>query len=487
MKIRLRSRWLLATLLPLVAAPALSQQASFDKKTYVYKTVGDIDIEADVYRADNDDDQPVLMWIHGGALIFGNRSSPPRQLVELCETDGCVLVSIDYRLAPEVKIPAIIEDLEDAIGWIREEGPQLFHADRERLVVAGGSAGGYLTMMSGITVEPKPTALISMWGYGAADAPFDTTPSEFYRTVRPIITRDRAYDGVGAEVLTNTNRRTGPGRSTFYLYTRQHGVWTDEVTGFDPATQRRELDRYAPNRNVTRAYPPMLMIHGTSDSDVPYEESVTMATELARYGVTYEVLLVPGGGHGIGNAEPHLVEAVVARTTAFVREHLFGVGNRLRPPRSGVTMRGQLLTAPEQTQVLQFLSKLAEAEQLAREGQIAEALGAYEARGVDTLALSAPTWNTLCRQGIFHGHATEVMTACDEAIRLAPDLWWARESRGIARALTGDLTGALADLEPFVDRMRNEQTRAQRQRWVDALRAGENPFTPEVLARLRGR
>ncbi len=140
----------------------------------------------------------------------------------------------------------------------------------------------------------------------------------------------------------------------------------------------------------------------------------------------------------------------------------------------------------EQQRVLQFMLQLSEGERLARAGQIQRAIAKYVARGIDTLALSAPTWNTLCRQGVFHGRAADVLKACDESVRLAPNLWWARESRGIARALTGDLEGALADLEPFVDRMRNERTRVERQRWVDALRVGENPFTPEVLARLRG-
>ena len=72
-----------------------------------------------------------------------------------------MLVSIDYRLAPEVKLPAIIEDLKDAFTWIREKGPPLFHANPEKLVVSGGSAGGYLALMSGICVEPRPTALVA--------------------------------------------------------------------------------------------------------------------------------------------------------------------------------------------------------------------------------------------------------------------------------------------------------------------------------------
>jgi acetyl esterase/lipase len=66
----------------------------------------------------------------------------------------CV-VSADYRLAPQAKLPEIIEDVRDFMRWVREKGPELFHADATKVIVAGSSAGGYLTMMTGI-LEPRP-------------------------------------------------------------------------------------------------------------------------------------------------------------------------------------------------------------------------------------------------------------------------------------------------------------------------------------------
>ena len=59
------------------------------------------------------------------------------------------------------------------------------------------------------------------------------------------------------------------------------------------------------------------------------------------------------------------------------------------------------------------------------------------------------------------------------------------DSRGVARALTGDVDGAIADFEAFVARRANNEARAQRQGWISALRAGQNLFTPEVLRTLR--
>src|SRR6266851_740750 len=95
------------------------------KKTYTYKTVGDVKIQADVHRTDDEKVRPVVVWIHGGALIMGNRNSVPKNLLDLCRAEGFALVSLDYRLAPEVKVPEIIADIEDAFRWLREQGPKL--------------------------------------------------------------------------------------------------------------------------------------------------------------------------------------------------------------------------------------------------------------------------------------------------------------------------------------------------------------------------
>src|SRR5438093_5139906 len=90
----------------------------FSKKTYTYKTVDDIAIQADVYRPGDDKVRPAVVWIHGGALIVGSRSDVPGQLLDLCKREGFILVSLDYRLAPEVKLPAIAEDVRDAFRWL---------------------------------------------------------------------------------------------------------------------------------------------------------------------------------------------------------------------------------------------------------------------------------------------------------------------------------------------------------------------------------
>jgi dipeptidyl aminopeptidase/acylaminoacyl peptidase len=94
------------------------------------------------------------------------------------------------------------------------------------------------------------------------------------------------------------------------------------VTGFDPATQRRQLDPYCPVRRLTSAYPPILMVHGTADTDVPYEESAAMARGLARLKVPHQLITVRGAGHGLAGGDKKMVADAHRRALAFIRKHL---------------------------------------------------------------------------------------------------------------------------------------------------------------------
>ena len=80
-------------------------------KTYTYKTVGKLEVKADVYRAEDRVLRPVVLWIHGGALIMGHREWIDERVKRMMLGAGYAFVSLDYRLAPETKLPAILSDL----------------------------------------------------------------------------------------------------------------------------------------------------------------------------------------------------------------------------------------------------------------------------------------------------------------------------------------------------------------------------------------
>ena len=285
----------------------------------MYKTVNGLEIRADVYTGTYGGSRPVAVWIHGGALIMGRRESVPSRLRALLVEKGFGLVSIDYRLAPETKLPAILEDVEDAFRWIREKGPGLFGADPGRVVVLGGSAGGYLTLTTGHRVEPPPLALVSFWGYGDLIGPWYSTPSPHPRHHRVVMTREEALGQISGPPIANAAGRRGDG-GAFYQHCRQHGIWPQAVSGWDPREEAQKFEPYMPVRNVTPMYPPTLLIHGTADTDVPYEQSELMAEQFRNHGVRHELMTFVNAEHGLAGAGWQAVIQAYEAAARFVYE-----------------------------------------------------------------------------------------------------------------------------------------------------------------------
>lgn len=303
-------------------APTAPEAESPALQTHVYKQVDGLDIRADVIRPPGDDTRPVAVWIHGGALINGGREGVPSRLQEGLLDAGFTIVSIDYRLAPETQLPGIIEDLEDAFRWIADDGPALFGADPSRIVVLGGSAGGYLTLTAGYRAQPRPRALVAFWGYGDLVGPWYSSPSPYERHRRIVMSREEALAQVSGPPISNAKDRQGNG-GAFYQHYRQEGIWPYEVSGWSPHDEPEKFHPYMPLENVTAAYPPTLLIHGTADTDVPYEQSTLMAAKLAASGVEHELLTVEGAEHGLAGAPQQERDAATDKAVAFVMARAF--------------------------------------------------------------------------------------------------------------------------------------------------------------------
>jgi acetyl esterase/lipase len=296
----------------LAAALAFPLIATADEpavKTYTFKSFAapGTNLQADVHRPPGDTVRPVIVFIHGGALMGGDRKLTlrPGSLLEALLNAGYVVVSIDYRLSPHVKLPAIIEDLRDACQWVLERGPDLFHINPDEFFVMGQSAGGYLTQMSGFRVQPRPRALVSFWGYGDIAGKWYSEPDPFYRQ-QPLVTKAEADQSGGMKL---------------YLYCRQQGLWPNVLTGYDPKAEPRAFDPFCPVRNVKRDYPPTLLIHGTKDTDVPYELSVQMAKELATQGVEHQFITIPDGGHGFDRRQADMATRTYQQVVEFLDQH----------------------------------------------------------------------------------------------------------------------------------------------------------------------
>jgi acetyl esterase/lipase len=295
-----------------------SRPAEIARDTFTYKTTGSCQIKADVYNAAPGERRPLAVWIHGGALIMGDRRGIDRALLGALVDAGYVVASIDYRLAPETKLTAILEDVKDAFGWLRAEGPKRFGARVDRVAVLGGSAGGYLTLTCGYLIEPRPAVLVSFWGYGDIAGTWYSRPDAFYRR-QPLVTEAEARRAVGTTEVSEPPR--GRDRGRFYLYCRQNGLWPKEVAGHDPDTEPNAFDRFCPVRNVSAKYPPTCLIHGTKDTDVPYEQSMLMDEELTRHRVAHGFTSVPGAGHGLGNLDKTAISGIHEQAIAFMKRY----------------------------------------------------------------------------------------------------------------------------------------------------------------------
>ncbi len=295
-----------------------AQEPKTTVTTHTYKKVGDLEIKLDAHRPADEKIRPLAVWIHGGALINGGRQGigPGRQLLQA----GYVVVSIDYRLAPETKLQAILSDLEDAFKWIRKNGCEKFRADTSKIAVLGGSAGGHLTFSTGFRVQPPPTVLVPYWGYGDLIGPWLSDPSPHARHHRNTLTAAEMEAMETGPPVANSRDRKGNG-GAYYQTCRKLGIWPEKVSGF-PESEAKKYAPFMAALNVSQNYPPTLMIHGTKDTDVPHEQSLIMVREFKKHGVPHRLISVQGGEHGLGGGKPEDIRAAHAAVLSFIEKYM---------------------------------------------------------------------------------------------------------------------------------------------------------------------
>ena len=270
------------------------------RQTVIYRSVDGLALPADLIHAAGAQRAPAILWLHGGALIRGSRSGLWPAAQQRYLQAGFVVLAVDYRLGPETKLPEIISDVQAAYAWLRagQAGPVV---DPERVVVLGHSAGGYLTLLSGHWLDPKPLALVSFYGYGDIVGDWYSQPAPFYLK-QPLVSDAEASQAVGQAPLSASDATNNDRRGRYYHYTRQRGLWPQALTGHDPAREPEYFDRFCPVRHVTAEYPPVMLLHGDSDTDVPVEQSIDMAAACREAGAFHILKVLPGRGHGFDNA-----------------------------------------------------------------------------------------------------------------------------------------------------------------------------------------
>jgi WD40 repeat protein len=125
-------------------------------------------------------------------------------------------------------------------------------------------------------------------------------------------------------------------------------------------------------------------------------------------------------------------------------------------------------------------------DKLVKEGKFKDAINVYnQTKTIDPdFQIPDDSWNKLCKNGSLKGSAADVMFVCEKLVSLNPYNLDFRDSRGIARALTGNKKGAVEDFQFVVKETTDEKMKSERPGWIKDLNAGKNPFTPEVIKKL---
>jgi alpha-L-fucosidase 2 len=225
-----------------------------------------------------------VIIVHGGGWVAGDRRTTVAPLFQPLTDAGFAWFSISYRLATNVtQFGVAIDDVQSAIRFIKSHAAR-YRIDPSRLGLIGESAGGQLASMAVLRGGPG----VAVKAVVALYAPSDLVKLAKTSGYVPSSIRDQMM-GTPWEGLV--------------------------LAG---------LSQLSPINNVRGNLPPFLFIHGTSDTLVPYSQSVDMCQRMRSNGGSCEVYAVEGGGHGIRwwESYPNLAAAYKAKMISWLHAHL---------------------------------------------------------------------------------------------------------------------------------------------------------------------
>jgi acetyl esterase/lipase len=253
---------------PIPQAPT-PQAPTPDHPDVAYATVGDRALHLDLYLPESEESSPLVIWLHGGAWRAGSKANPPAQFVAA----GFALASLEFRPSTEAPFPAMIHDIKAGIRYLRANAER-FGYDPARIAIAGVSSGGHLAALVGVTNGHEELEGTIGDHNGTSSA------------VRAIL----SY--FGASNLTTILQQSTPAG----LRIREPAL--ESLLGGTPDAVP-ELARLAsPVLHVDANDPPLLLLHGDQDTQMPINQSHELHHAYKQLGLDVGFDVVHGAGHG---------------------------------------------------------------------------------------------------------------------------------------------------------------------------------------------
>ena len=230
--------------------------------------------------------RPVLLLIHGGGFISGDKSTKNKQIIKLSKR-GFVSASAMYRLSPEYRFPAAIEDIKLAVRFLKANAAK-YHIDPERIIVSGSSAGSYLAVMIGVTGNSNTFSDYGLY-------------PEFDSSVRAVTAQSAPIGDFTQPKYAElkTLKRLIP-----LNYTDKQAI----LSAMSPMTYLDIKD------------PPFFLSHGDKDPIIPVELSREFVSKLESINHEFEYHEVSGGTHSFSRSVPKQSKVVFTAYMNFLKK-----------------------------------------------------------------------------------------------------------------------------------------------------------------------
>ena len=248
---------------------ALAQPRKPDFKDVVFASIGEMSLALDIYLPKAVESRPLLVWVHGGAWRSGSKTDVPSVFVE----NGFAVASIDYRLSTEAQFPAQAHDIKAAIRFLRASGEQ-FGFSTDRIAISGSSAGAHQAAIVGVT----------------------NGHSELEGVVGDYLDESSDVQAIlsyfGASNLTSILSQSTP----HGLSVRKPAL--DLFLGGQPDAVPEIAKLASPVFHVDAGDPPLLLLHGDQDPQMPINQSHELDGVYQQYGLDVSFDVVHGAAHG---------------------------------------------------------------------------------------------------------------------------------------------------------------------------------------------